>query len=420
MIPTRFPSLALVLVLVLGSTALAQAAPTTETAAASETSDAREMRRVLRLANGQTIRVVSRKSGDAWEYRAKEGWKPLAPGFVVAATLESELLREWKAKQAAGGDAAARVARAEWAAERGLALEGLEELDRVLAADPDHSGALAALGRHAWMNVPSLAVAPEELAQAKEALLRFGSTLPPAARELAVAELARAVDREALRAELERELSSKLVARRDFATLALRRIFAGESVKPLLVHAVLDPSEDVRRGAGLALRAAGDPALIVPVLKALDSKSSVVRANAAEALGTMGYAAAVEPLIARMTANLQGGGGDRLPHSNIFVGRQFAYIQDFDVEVAQFQAVADPQVNVLLEGQTTDAAVGGVQEIAVAVEQATIRKSLEHLTQASPGKSAAAWRDWWAANGSRWRSADHAAPATEPPATGKG
>jgi type II secretory pathway component GspD/PulD (secretin) len=33
---------------------------------------------------------------------------------------------------------------------------------------------------------------------------------------------------------------------------------------------------------------------------------------------------------------------------------QQAYIQDFDVEVAQFQAVADPQINVLHEGVVLD------------------------------------------------------------------
>ena len=36
------------------------------------------------------------------------------------------------------------------------------------------------------------------------------------------------------------------------------------------------------------------------------------------------------------------------------VVNQRAYIQDFDVEVAQFQAVADPQINVLLEGVVLD------------------------------------------------------------------
>src|SRR5262249_30862027 len=34
----------------------------------------------------------------------------------------------------------------------------------------------------------------------------------------------------------------------------------------------------------------------------------------------------------------------------VTVVNQRAYVQDFDVEVAQFQAVADPQINVLTEG----------------------------------------------------------------------
>lgn len=38
----------------------------------------------------------------------------------------------------------------------------------------------------------------------------------------------------------------------------------------------------------------------------------------------------------------------------VTVVNQQAYIQDFDVEVAQFQAVADPQINVLMEGVVLD------------------------------------------------------------------
>lgn len=40
--------------------------------------------------------------------------------------------------------------------------------------------------------------------------------------------------------------------------------------------------------------------------------------------------------------------------ANVSVVNQQAYIQDFDVEVAQFQAVADPQINVLIEGVVLD------------------------------------------------------------------
>jgi general secretion pathway protein D len=40
--------------------------------------------------------------------------------------------------------------------------------------------------------------------------------------------------------------------------------------------------------------------------------------------------------------------------AHVAVINQRAYIQDFDVEVAQFQAVADPQINVLEEGVVLD------------------------------------------------------------------
>ncbi len=40
--------------------------------------------------------------------------------------------------------------------------------------------------------------------------------------------------------------------------------------------------------------------------------------------------------------------------ANVSIINQQAYIQDFDVEVAQFQAIADPQINVLTEGVVLD------------------------------------------------------------------
>ena len=380
--------------------------------------DGRELRRVLHLANGQTIRVVSRREGDRWSYKSKSGWRELAPGQVVRAAAEAELLREWKAREARApaADLAARVELASWAATEGLALEGLGALDRVLAADPDHAPALAALGRHEWLSVPTLAVPEAELAAAKEALLRFGSGLPGASREVAVLELGRLPRTPELRAELERELGSRIVERRSFAALALRRLFPREAAKPLMVHALLDASEPVRRESAFALRAFGDPALIAPALRALEKGPPTVRIQAASTLGDMGYAAAVEPMIARLAA-LQSGGGERLPHAYIFQGRQLAYIQDFDVEVAQFQAVADPQVNVLVEGQVTEAAVRGVQVHEVTVEASAIRTALGKLTGAQPGRTTQAWLAWWQENAARWRA--EASPEPRP-TTGQG
>jgi hypothetical protein len=126
----------------------------------------------------------------------------------------------------------------------------------------------------------------------------------------------------------------------------------------------------------------------------------------------MGYPVAVEPLVARMAAALQSSSDARAPHAHIFTGRQVAYIQDFDVEVAQFQAVADPQVNVLLEGQVTDAAVISAREEGVEIELMAIRQALEKLVRQRPGGTAREWLRWWEREGGKWRAADHAAPRT--------
>ncbi|MCA9317892.1 MAG: HEAT repeat domain-containing protein, partial [Planctomycetes bacterium] len=175
-------------------------------------------------------------------------------------------------------------------------------------------------------------------------------------------------------------------------------------VKNLLMHAVLDPSEDVRASSARALAATGEPGVIVPMVRALNSRQPRVRLQAAQALGHTGFAAAVEPLMTHLSAlsAAQSSVDRRVPHGNIFIGKQFAYIQDFDVEVAQFQAVADPQVNVLIEGDVLDAGVRAVHEYSFVYESKAVRGSLERLTGERPGHTARAWQRWWEQNHERW------------------
>ena len=374
-----------------------------------------DKRRVLHLASGQTIRVLSRFADERWQYKSKSGWKTLEPGAVVSSVPESEVLREWNKRRAALDlrDLDARVLLTEWGASAGLMTEVLTELDATLTFEPDHAGAREVLKTHWFFSVPSIQVATDALASSEEALLRFGAGQTPSGRELAALELARHPDKTAFLPRLVRELHSTVVTRRSFATLALRRVFPGQEARSLMVHAVLDASADVRQGSALALKAANEPALCVPILRALRSRSPHVRTYAAEALGSMGYAAAVEPLVMALTAAQSSGtGGDRLPHSNIFIGRQVAYVQDFDVEVAQFQAVADPVVNVLIEGSVLDVAVSGELDMSFATESLAIQGSLAKLTNAMPGRSARAWLAWWEKNAAKWRAEDLSRPKT--------
>jgi hypothetical protein len=406
----------------------------TSQVASSTDADAREARRILHLANGQTVRVVSRKAGDLWEYRSKDVWKSVPASRVERVALEADVLRQWRALEAAcdpvagrivqRGDVSRSVELVRWALDAGLASEGLSVADAILAIEPDQPQLLAILEGSDDVSVPSLDVAPAEIAAAQAALLRFGASMPPAVREYAVRELKRAGTTDSMREELARELASNVTSRRSFAALALRRMFPGAEVKPLVLHAVLDPSAEVRQSASLALRAVDEPGVIVPIVRVLDESSSPsLRANAAEALGHMHYAAAVEPLMNRLiAANApQSGGGSRIPHSSIFVGTQIAYIQDFDVEIAQASAIADPKINVLLEGASLEAAVQGVQQVSVSVEVATIRTALGRITGVNPGASSKDWIAWWQKNADAWRSADRSDPSKRAaPTTGNG
>jgi hypothetical protein len=376
--------------------------------------DTKELRRILTLANGQTIRVVSKYVDGHWTYKNKSGWQELQPGIVTRAVDESAALAQYNAtaKLADNKNLGARVELAHQALALGLVQEALADLDSVLLADPDHAGAVAALQRGGLMKVPQIEGAADEHA-AREALIRFASPLSAAPREIAIFELGKSADKQALQTALAADIGSEIVLRRSFAAHALRRLFPGIAGKSLLLHSVYDPSADVRLMCAQAVKASGQEAWIVPLVRTLeDSSSSMARANAAEALGLIGNSAAVAPLVARIASPPQATSTGRIPHSNIFVGRQIAYVQDFNVEVAQFQAVADPVVNVVLEGMATDAAVSGVQDVQFQVETATIRTALARLTGEHPGDTNKAWVAWWKEHGERWQRGGRGEPST--------
>ena len=365
----------------------------------------RELRRVLHLSGGHTLRAKTRRGEAGWEYRAGRKWQSLPPGSVVRAALEKEVLAEMRARRRAidRDSLSDRTELAGWMLSAGLLEEGLAEADQILARDREHLGVRDLLREHAFrFRLPALDENAQKLEQACDELLRYGARSVSSLRELTVLRLAEVDDQETLQEVLSQALFDGSVTMRSFAALGLRRLFAGEAVRPLLSRAVMDSSEEVRLEAALALRSAEEPALVAPIARAMEaSLSPKVRRNSAQALGNMGYPIAVPALVSRL-ATLQGAGQHRVPHSNIFTGRQFAFIQDFDVEVAQFQAVADPQINVLIEGEVLDAGVAGVQETLVVAERRAIQSSLGALTGENPGRYARDWLKWWEQNASRW------------------
>jgi len=367
-------------------------------------------KRILHLNGGTTIRAVTRRVDDRWEYKQKGEWRSVPMAAVERAVAERDALKELKALQKEAGheNLEARSQAAGWALENGLLKEGLNALEVILREDPDQQAARETLTANAHrFAVPRVNPDSKPESEEVEQLLRWCAKGAATSRELGILELARVRDREGMQKSLSTQLFSNVVTRRSLAAVALRRLYPGQEIKPLIHRAVLDSSEDVRRQSSLALRVSDQVGVIVPVAKALSSSHPRVREQAAEALGVMGYAAAVEPLMTRLAsvAAAQSSAGHSVPHSYVFFGRQFAFIQDFDVEVAQFQAVADPQINVLVEGEVLEAGVHGIKEVRYAVLSRAIQTSLGQLTGANPGSSAKSWLRWWEKNQDDWRTA---------------
>jgi HEAT repeat protein len=358
---------------------------------------------VLHLEGGAVLRVKAREREDGWEVQANGEWMFLPASQVARARGEYELLQEAKKLERAlpKEDHVRRVAYADWLVAEGLYVEALKELDRVLEQAPDQADALALLARADLpLALPSIPVDEAGL----ESFFTGAARLSRPSREALLVQVAKAPEVPGLRPALGRELTSRSAERRSFATLTLRRLFPGSEAEGLISRAVLDAADDVRVGAALALRAFDDASVIAPALRAVGSKHAEVRANAIEALGNMSYREAVEPLFHHLVALQSGGGGNGAPRVHIFNGRQRAYVQDFDVEVASGQAIADPLINILLEGSVLDVAVIGVHEYQVANERAAVRRSLAKLTGANPGETTTAWQRWWKEHGDEWQA----------------
>jgi len=368
--------------------------------------ETRALRRIVHMRGGGTVRAVVRRAEDGWEYKKSGKWKRIPLAAIDHVVLERDAEKEWKARwRKAKGDIEARAELGAWSLSNGLLEEGMGTLERVLDEHPDHLIAREALVNHAYrFAVPRVDPRMEETDEGTAELRRWAAGRGLTSRELAILELSRVRDRDGLRALLSADLFAGSFRKRAFAAHALRRLYPGQEMKRMVHRAVLDGSEEVREQAAYALRHASNVGVIVPVANALGSNHPRVRNHAAEALGNMGYASAVEPLMVRLAA-VQDAGRHNVPHSYIFFGRQFAYIQDFDVEVAQFQAVADPQINVLIEGSVLDAGVHGVKEVVFASEGRVIRNALEKLTGQDPGHSNRAWLRWWEKNGAQWGAA---------------
>lgn len=367
-------------------------------ASSTDAKDGRALRRIVLLNDGRTLQTVARMRDGRWEVRRGKDFSPLPDGSVRSVTLERELLATWNAAAVKDqANAKARSAHVRAGLEAGLLSQGLKALEVLLKDHPIASAPVALVAEHAAaVRRPRLEAGVEHSQKELDEIAAWGASRGTIAAELAIIELAKCTDTRALHTQLAQWLAKGSPQRRAFAAHGLRRTGAKQQSKQLMRHAVLDGSLTVRTQASLALAAAGEEALVIPIARALYSSHPSVRMRAATSLSLMGYPAAVEPLVARL-AVAAGGPRRPTPHSNIFVGKQMAYVQDFDVEVAQGTSVADPQINVLIEGSVLDVGILDIEIQQVArQERRGLLDSLRRLTGANPGSSPEAWSRWYA------------------------
>lgn len=311
----------------------------------------------------------------------------------------------------------ARLELARWCLDNQLAAACLEECNEILEEHPGHRWTSRFLQR-AQEQREIRVVLPYRLEGDVDwrANYRYAAGLPPAARELALIELGNAELNSEDEVEQKRMESSALDRQRLVAGELLtssnsrerragcdhvRLHLGGHGLKSLLLMSVRDPQEDVRSAAARALGSSQDPSILGPLVAALDSDNTALAERAAVALGYTGLPQAVPAMAnALLSSAPASSAGTASPNGYVFFGRQQAYVQDFDVEVATFAAIGDPVINVLTSGAVLEARVNGVTTTRVSFRKSLVR-SIERLTGDDLGNSKRSWEKWW--NQSEWR-----------------
>jgi hypothetical protein len=196
-------------------------------------------------------------------------------------------------------------------------------------------------------------------------------------------------------------------SRRLLALQALVRRETAGNERFLWRTAILDNNPTVRGEAMQIARARGAGKNVVDYLTpGLMHGSSEVRVRTAEAFANLGAPEAIEPLVlAGPNAGKALAAADQGVRAHVAFLQQQAYIQDFDVEVAQASFIADPKIGVLQSGVVLDVTVHGVYEQRVITR--AYRSALQRLAGSDPGAKPGDWAGWLAA-----RSGQQPEPAT--------
>jgi len=318
-------------------------------------------------------------------------------------------------------DADAQYRLALWCAEQGLDAEARFHYRAVVTIDPDHRAARRALGfehvagrwvagkdamrAKGFQEFDGRWVTPEEYAlyakdeiaaKAERAARKAGDdalkrawNADPAVRARAMGEIEQLDAKYRLRPlSIAARIDRKDVRMR--AIDGLKALNDKDALPPLYKRAIFDGDEEVRKAAVEGIKATDAEGKIGPFVNALGSAFAPVRIHAAEALGTLGDAGAVGPLIARY--QVSGGSGQSVYISQV---NQISYVQDFDVEVAQTAFIADPVIGVIQDGLTLNFRALSHTGTYDVYEGAAYAGALRNLTDKDFGNDAKAWAEWY-------------------------
>ncbi len=368
----------------------------------------------VRLADGRVLVGKVQRTNGRIVVTTREGVVEVDSAMVTRVRMDAELraaLRELEAK--AGDTAFARLQLAQEAWAMGLDEDMWRHLD-ALATAPGTGASLDMrreefLLRLAPAFVPAQALAATAPELARMLLHRAPRDCSPGRREALVALLARDATAEAELRRLAR--SEREPHRRKLAVSALHRRGGRTNQTFAWRTAVLDPSEAVREQVVTTFPAGERDEAATYLAAALSHRSAEIRVRTAEALGGLGSARALAPLVAAGPAAARAdAAAGTAPRAHVAFVEQQSYLRDFDVEVASSSFIADPKVGILQSGAVLDVSVLGVQVETVRITTA-YRRALRRLGGSDPGQDVREWPAWLA-------RLQAAAPAPAAPTTG--
>lgn len=272
--------------------------------------------------------------------------------------------------------------------------EMTQAVDAALASGEDVAKARAILRPVAEQHAAGVPAATVR-ARTRQLLESAASTGSRCKQELAKLTAA-ALPKADMLPALETALVANEPGTRRAAADVLAAVAPKEKSDALVRRVMHDPDESVRTAAATAIAAGKDPRAFGSLLKGVDSSFATTRIHSAEALGTIGAREAMPVLVNRLAALMQGGGGTTAPRAYFSATNQQAYVSDYNVEVAQASAIAEPVIGVLQDGVVLDVRVLNVsRQVTLTQEVRAVRGALGRIAGRDLGDDPVAWATWY-------------------------